>query len=254
MEDLEDQELAPPLVLIKPVHWATLGGFVVIFLGILAAASWGSIAIRVAGDGLFYNQAETFSVTAPEAGIVSRVDVHLGAEVKKGDLVIELQPHRDISVEQEGIVFDIEVVGGSKVKIGDPLIWIQKGAGERLQMTGLIPKKDASQQVKIGMPVEITVGSADPAEYGRAMGRVSALIPFWTIRNRDLFPTRHLAIPSGPEQFTHLIVVDLIPNPNVPSGVQWTSGNGPPFPIKLGTPCTFMVIIEHKKPISYLFQ
>lgn len=252
MQHPEDQELEQPLVLIKPAHWATLWCFVAILLAILAAASWGSIPIRVAGEGLFFNPAAITSVTSPEVGTVSRIDVHLGSEVAGGDIVIELEPHRDINAENGGTVFAIEALGGSKVHIGQPLIWIQKQTTERLQMTGLIAQKEASEKVKIGMPVEISVGSANPAEYGRAMGKVAGFIPFWTIRSQDLFPTKHLKLPAGPEQFTHLIVVDLIPNPDVPSGLQWTSGNGPPFPIKLGTPCTFTVIIERKKPISYL--
>lgn len=252
MQQPEDQELEQPLVLIKPAHWATLWCFVAILLAILAAASWGSIPIRVGGEGLFFNPAEIFSVTSPEVATVRRIDVRIGTEVKKGDVVIELEPHRDISVEQEGVAFAIEVLGESKVRIGQPLIWFQKQTNERLQMTGFISKKEASEQVKIGLPVEISVGSANPIEYGRLMGKVSALLPFWTLRSQDLFPTRHLTLPKGPEQFTHLIVVDLIPNPDVPSGLQWTSGNGPPFPIKLGTPCTFTVIIEEKRPISYL--
>lgn len=252
MQPPEDQELEQPLVLIKPAHWATLWCFVAILLAILGAASWGSIPIRVAGEGLFFNPAEIFNVTAPEVGTVSRIDVHLATEVKKGDVVIELYPHRDIAVEEEGVVFAIDVIGGSNVNIGQPLIWFQKRSNERLQMTGLIGKKEASELVKIGMPVEISVGSANPVNYGRLMGKVSAFIPFWTVRSRDLFPTKHLNLPPGPEQFTHLIVVDLIPNPDVPSGLQWTSGNGPPYPIKLGDPCTFTVIIEKKKPISYL--
>lgn len=246
------EELEQPLVLIKPAHWVTLWGFVAIFLGILAMAIWGSIAIRVAGNGLFYNPTEIFSITAPEVGTVSRVNVHLGTEVKKGDVVLELQPHRDIAAEQEGTVFAIEVVGGSQVYIGQRLVWLQLNSNEKLQMTGLIAEP-ASQHVKVGMPVEISVGSADPAEYGRAMGKVAELIPFWTRRSRDLFPTRHLGVPTGPDHFSHLIVVELNPNPDEPSGIQWTSGNGPPFPITLGTPCTFTVIIDRKTPISYLF-
>ena len=126
-------------------------------------------------------------------------------------MVIELEPHRDISVEEEGVVFAIEVLGGSKVGIGQPLIWFQTKTGERMQMSGLIAKKEASERVKIGMPVEVSVGSANPVEYGRLMGKVSALIPFWSLRGKDLFPTKHLSLPAGPEQFTHLIVVDLIP-------------------------------------------
>lgn len=253
MLDLEDQELEKPLVLIKPVHWVTLWCFFFIFLGVLAIASWSSITIRVAGKGLFFNPTEIFSITSTQAGTVSRIDVNLGTVVKKGDTVVELEPHRDIQSEEEGIAFAIEVTGGSQVKIGQPLIWIQNKSAAKLQMTGLILKKAAEEEVEIGMPVEITVEGANPVEYGRAVGKVSALIPFWTIRSQSLFPMSHLNIPSGPEQFTHLIVVDLIPNSDVPSGFQWTSGNGPPFQIQIGTPCTFTVITERKKLISYLF-
>ena len=253
MHEHDPKDLEKPLVLIKPGHWMTLGCFAVIFMGVVAAALFGSIPIRVEGEGLFFNPSQIFNVTSPAEGRVSRIDVHLGSQVKKGDPVVEIEPHRDIFSEQEGTVFAIEVFGGSKVGVGQPLIWLQKKSDEPLQMTGLIPHA-SSQHVQVGMPVEITVQSADPVEYGRAIGKVAALIPFWTSRSRDLFPTRYLPIAPGDNTFTHLIVVELTPNPDVPSGIDWTSGNGPPFTIKLGTPCTFTVITEKKKPISYLFK
>lgn len=82
-------------------------------------------------------------------------------------------------------------------------------------------------RIRVGMPVELSFLIADPQLYGRIIGKVSSI------------SHKH-------------ITISLVKDPDTASGYEWTSHNGPPFEIPVGSECTFQVTVERKKPISYL--
>ncbi|MBY0529718.1 MAG: hypothetical protein K2P51_05965 [Rhabdochlamydiaceae bacterium] len=96
------------------------------------------------------------------------------------------------------------------------------------QVTGTVSYTSVSR-IRVGMPVEVSFSIADPGLYGRIIGRVSSL------------------------SHEHLNIA-LDKDPDTASGYRWTSHDGPPFEIPLGSDCTFQVTVEYKKPISYLLR
>lgn len=82
-------------------------------------------------------------------------------------------------------------------------------------------------RIRVGMPVEVSFPIADPQLYGRLIGQVASI------------SQEHLKIA-------------LVSDPATASGYRWTSHDGPPFEIPVGSECTFQVTVERKKPISYL--
>jgi len=56
------------------------------------------------------------------------------------------------------------------------------------------------------------------------------------------------------EQEPFIAFAELVPdaNPKNVSGFQWTSAVGPPKRITSGSFCTYQVVVDQKRPISYV--
>ena len=139
------------LVLIKPQYWAVLGGFLILLLSFLAYIFFGTIPIRIEGEGKLVSSTRVTGKLSPSALV----------------------------------------------------------------------------RVRVGMPAEVAFDVADAHLYGRVIGRV------FSIANDQ-------------------IAMDLNEDPTTVTGYLWTSRQGPPFQIPLGSGCAFEVTIEQRKPISYL--
>ncbi|OQC35225.1 MAG: hypothetical protein BWX64_02548 [Acidobacteria bacterium ADurb.Bin051] len=48
------------------------------------------------------------------------------------------------------------------------------------------------------------------------------------------------------------VVIEPIPAPETPSGFKWTSSAGPPLEVGSGTDCMVLVVVEKRKPISFV--
>jgi len=48
------------------------------------------------------------------------------------------------------------------------------------------------------------------------------------------------------------VVIEPILAPGTPSGFKWTSSTGPPLEVGSGTDCTVQVVVEKRKPISFV--
>ena len=75
-------------------------------------------------------------------------------------------------------------------------------------------------------------------------------------------------LPATPEEIKRIVANDALArqyldlNPfqvviepildKTPSGFKWTSSTGPPLEVGSGTDCTIQVVVETRKPISYV--
>jgi HlyD family secretion protein len=48
------------------------------------------------------------------------------------------------------------------------------------------------------------------------------------------------------------VVAKLLPDPATPSGYKWSSSKGPPTQVMSGTLATGSVVVESRRPISYV--
>lgn len=67
-------------------------------------------------------------ITAPMPGTVLKVNVELGDDVKKGDVLLILEAMKmenEIVASKDGIVASIHVAQGSKVAVGEVMVSIQ---------------------------------------------------------------------------------------------------------------------------------
>ncbi len=108
------------------------------------------------------------------------------------------------------------------------------------------------KKVRPGMKVEIAPSTVKREEFGFMMGRVRAVseIPSTApgmmriLKNQKLVDT--LSGDGAPFQ----VLVDLLPDPDTPTGFEWSSSRGPETEINTGTLCDGAVTVRQVRLIS----
>lgn len=256
MVNLLDEEAQKPLILVSPLNWVLLACFGGLFLAGIIYAFCIFIPVKVEGRGLVFNPNRTFAVHSLHSGSIKNIFAYGGEKVEKGSPLIEFDhPKEILKSETKGDVFEVGASVGNVIKRGEPLLWIQKplSSEEVQQIAGVIPILE-SEQVRVGMAVDVYLVGVDATEYGHLKGKVASILPFFSEKEKKRFPIENIFTHSKKEDYTVLIVVDLLRDPQNPKEYLWTTAKGKSFPIQVGTQCKFSVVIEKKKLISYLFR
>jgi len=158
---------------------------------------------------------------------------------------------------KEGRVLEVLVNEGDVVKVEDPLVWMEHPHKEEesIQFVCCIPVQDR-ERIRIGMSARLEPNTVNPQEYGAIIGTVEEVSTF-VVSEQELLNTLHNKqlvnyLTGGAEAVIRLMVQPEL-NASTPSGLRWTSGEGPPFKIPTGTVCNVKIVVEEQPPISYLF-
>ncbi len=84
------EQLDKMIVITPPSFWMALLGAGVIIAGALAWAIFGRLPVNVETQGIYVNNGGVYSVYSETAGIVEKLAVHKGDEVKEGDVIAYL--------------------------------------------------------------------------------------------------------------------------------------------------------------------
>jgi HlyD family secretion protein len=161
-------------------------------------------------DNLAEQLARETAVTSPYAGRVVEVKVKLGELIERGTSLFSMIP----SPGQK-------VLGNSSEELS-AVVYVPPGEGK---------------QVKVGMPVALSLSVAPREEYGFLLGRVRYVAEApatpegmtYTLKNKQL--VQQLSNNAAPLE----VVVDLERDPSTPSGYKWSSSRGPDLRINGGT-------------------
>lgn len=110
------------------------------------------------------------------------------------------------------------------------------------------------KKVQPGMEVRVSPSTVKAEEYGFMIGRVTKVSDYpvtpeglqRVLRNDALAQT--LASAGAPIE----VKVQLIPDSSTPSGFKWSSSKGPPIKVASGTLCSGAVVVQKKRPLSYV--
>jgi multidrug resistance efflux pump len=152
-----------------------------------------------------------------------------------------------ITAMEQGNVIQIMANAGDYVAPGACLLWIEKTlpSNHVQQVVSFLPLEQG-RGVRVGMLSKVSLLSLDAQKYGQLLGIVKEVKPSGMNRHSLL----QSLLPSSSPQMQ--IVIDLIPDANTFSGYAWTSSQNPKKEIKSGELCKIEVMIEERKPISYL--
>jgi len=121
----------------------------------------------------------------------------------------------------------------------DTVIYVNAGEGKK---------------IRPGMDCQISPSTVRPEEYGFMLGTVAEVSDFpmtpeglsRVLRNDTL--VAQMTTQGAPIE----VKVKLAKDPETPSGFKWSSSEGPPYPVFSGTLTTGAIVVEKKKPISYV--
>lgn len=149
-----------------------------------------------------------------------------------------------------GRVVAVRAGAGQPVRPGDALLSLES-TREPMRVVGFVPLA-AGKQVTPGLEVRIAPSFIRVEDYGFMVGKVVSVS----------------TLPATPEEIQRIVANDALArqyidlNPfqvviepilaDTPSGFRWTSSAGPPVEVGSGTDCTVQVVVETRKPISYV--
>jgi HlyD family secretion protein len=149
-----------------------------------------------------------------------------------------------------GRVVAVRAGVGQPVRPGDALLSLESSK-EPMRVIGFVPLA-AGKKVSSGLEARIAPSFVRVEDFGFLLGKVVSVstLPATPEEIQRIVANDALArqyIDLNPFQ----VVIDPIPA-ETPSGFRWTSSTGPPLEVGSGTDCTIQVVVETRKPISYV--
>jgi HlyD family secretion protein len=153
----------------------------------------------------------------------------------------------------EGRVAQIQIAAGQPIQPGNSVMLVED---EKLPLRALvlIPATQAKRVVR-GMEVKIAPSDVKSEDFGFMLGKVTSISDnAASPQELDRILNNQAKTQEYMKQQPFLAFADLIPDANSRniSGFKWTSAVGPPKKITSGTLCTYQVIVDQKRPISYV--
>ena len=171
-------------------------------------------------------------------------------------LTTTIQHTASISAPVAGCIVDSSVHLDELVQPGATLFTLDaNAAGSDLESYAYFPARDG-KRLAVGQRVRISPTSTKPQRHGGIKGVVTA-VKSLPVREDAL--TKRLGRPSlvaavSGERREPLIEIStsLQRDPNTMSGYDWGGGPGPALKLSAGTPTNVRVLVEERRPISYV--
>ena len=174
-------------------------------------------------DAIQKEVARTATVKAPRAGCITDRYVQLGQVVQPATTLFELE-----------------------------------GSNENysLESLGFFPAKDG-KRLRIGQRVRVTPTTTKPQRHGGIEAEILSVrrIPVSkeaVINRLDNKESLFKAINPKEEGPLIEVITSLRKDPTTPSGYDWGDSKGPELQLTGGTPTTLRVLVEERRPISYV--
>ncbi len=151
-----------------------------------------------------------------------------------------------------GRVIELKKSVGDQVRTGEVIAILEPLQGD-LQPVVFVQSKLA-KQIRPEMETQVSPTSVKKEEFGFMKAKVASVGDF------PITPEGAQAIVANQALVRELLGTEtkvelraaLIPNPNTPSGYQWSSSNGPPFKIAGGSRISVSVVVDRRAPITYV--
>ena len=158
----------------------------------------------------------------------------------------------DIRSPSDGQVLELSIIVNDQIDVGDELALIDLVAGSTM-VRGYILIADA-QLVQADMPVQVALASAPPEIYGTMLGTVERVnsVPSSRASLMDIYENSDvvdLITESGPPYAKE---VRLAEDPTTPTGFKWSTSQGPPVPLAVGSLASVAITYESRRPIEFV--
>jgi len=252
-------EVADRLPITDRPSWLMLLGIILLVGAGLTWAVWGRTPDAVTGPGMVVPEQGFVEVGTEVRGTVASIGVSPGDTVDAGVVVAHIQTDGDGTVDVRspvaGTVATVLIRAGGVTDRGTPLLTIEP-SGSQVVVVAFVPA-GSGKRIQTGMPARISLASAPRSQFGTLEGRVEAVSPV------PVSPERVTLIVGGNLSLADYfltggpileVTVALVPDPSTPSGYGWTTGEGPPTAVSLGTLAEVAVIVSEAAPLQRILK
>jgi multidrug efflux pump subunit AcrA (membrane-fusion protein) len=253
------REVALRLPVTDRPSWLILLGLALLVLAGVAWAVFGKTPDVVTGRGMVVPSQGFVEVGTELQGTVRNVNVTPGVEVKRGSAVagIRTGDGKDVTVSSpvEGTVATVLVRAGGVTDRGTALVTVEPASSEAV-VVGFVPA-GPGKRVQPGMDAQVAPESVPRSQYGTLKGKVTAVSPV------PVPPERVILVVGGNASLADYfftegpileVTVRLLDDPSTPSGYAWTTGDGPPGKVTLGTLASVEVVLSEEAPIVHILK
>lgn len=148
-----------------------------------------------------------------------------------------------------GKVAALLVTQDELIDAGTRILSLEAAEDQPFQVLLFVPFADG-KKVQADMPVRISPTTVKPEEFGYIKGRITEVprLPVTAEEVRNTLNNEQLA-----RRFAEDTPFRFVAVPEIKNGrFQWTSAKGETIDIDSSTPCTAQVIIDRRRPISYV--
>lgn len=282
---------------VPPLGWGVLLSVAIVLCSVLIWSFFGILADKVSGYGIITGAGGVVTISPTTGGRVKTLKFAEGAQIRKGDVVAELEQNEMrqnmyLQVEQsresrseatlagktaelstvkeryldtsrvispcDGTITNIRVREGDIVPTGGVIYDVKMA--RRLQNLCAVVYVPALEGAKIkqGSTIHISPGAFDSKEYGSLVGRVFDISEYPVTSERISYWTGNKEFASWIATQTKgaflEVTVELIKDPDTPSGYLWTSVKGGEGKITEGMTCTAQAIVRREAPVVKAFR
>jgi HlyD family secretion protein len=168
------------------------------------------------------------------------------------DLNLRLVQEGTIRSVRAGQVIEVQVGVGDFIQPGRVLARMEGLSGEPGALV-FVPAS-AGKNIKTGMTIRISPSTVSPQEYGYIQGKIKSVSSYPVTRDEMLFYLQNEVLVNRLLQSGETISVAAIleTDRSTPSGLRWSSSEGPDLSVEGGTVCSASVVLARQRPITLL--
>ncbi|GAA2679995.1 HlyD family efflux transporter periplasmic adaptor subunit [Streptomyces lunalinharesii] len=257
----QPEELDVPVRFAHSGGWLALGMLVVALLAGVGWAFVGTIPRSATGAGILTHPHGGFPVTSTAAGQLVSIGDNLavGKTINAGDVVAQVvtpdQQRVDVQAAASGVVTSVAAHNGQVVTANTPLAIAEPASDADAQLVAVLYLPPGSiAGIAVGQQVDLTVASAPPPKYGSMRGTVAAVgnVPESRAQIASFLADEDLAARFAQSTQPVRVVVQLTPaKGRTPTGLVWSNGAEPPFPLPSRSLVSGSVHLAGLRPVDW---
>lgn len=234
----QGEELDRLPAIAKPRGWLAAVALTVLVVGLLVGLLAGSIPRIVNGHGVLASDGGLAEVQSPVSGEVADVLVEAGDEVTASTPVAAVRDAegevRTVLAGQDGVVQVVRTSPGRVLTPGSPVVTVARTPTNPSRAYLFLDQQRAAG-IAPGMSVDLHVAAAPSAAFGSVDGTVVAVgqQPASPEELDLLLANGSLAAEFAEDGAPVLVTIDLV-GADTPTGLAWSRGEGPDFPLQPG--------------------
>jgi HlyD family secretion protein len=169
----------------------------------------------------------------------------------------QLKTHSVVLSPHDGTVVELHKNPGDMVRLGESvaLLELAEAAGEPADRATRVVAYVSSFQgmtLQVGMTAHVVPETVREEEYGVLIGEVIAISPYPVSRAgmMRILGNEEWVQALVREGAPTMVTIRLHPDERTMSGYRWSSGSGPPGPVKSGAQCVVRILARRQAPID----